>query len=226
MTAFYLPMIDRRTSFRWVATAMAATLGYGSASFASQEPGDARPMSGTGYGTDPNLVEPKVTWSLTMSDRQRLLLATLADTLLPPEPGQAKPSAVGIADFIDEWVSAPYPEQARDRALVFSFLEWLDKQALVLDGKTFIKTSLINRKKVLDMVAYADRVLPSDSDAASKFHRVRWLVVSGYFTSPQGVEELRFIGNEAITEYPGPTDEAFSHLDNILSGLGLTRGSV
>ena len=32
-------------------------------------------------------------------------------------------------DFVDEWVSAPYPEQQSDRKVIFTGLEWVDAEA-------------------------------------------------------------------------------------------------
>lgn len=45
-------------------------------------------------------------------------LRALADVLLPADAHGPAPSAVGIADFFDEWLSAPYPIQQADRALI------------------------------------------------------------------------------------------------------------
>jgi len=219
-----LPLIDRRTSLAWVATAMAATLGYGCSPSNAPEGERARPVSGVGYGTDPNLVDPIVTWSLTMSAGQRHAVAVLADVILPPDAGRPKPSAVGIVDFVDEWVSAPYPVQAADRVELFKFVEWLDREAIALDGKSFSAAAPDAVEKLLNRVAFAGRVAAQDREAGIAFARARWLLVSGTFTSPQGVEELQFVGSDPLAgDYPGPTVEALAHLDTVLDGLGLSR---
>ncbi|MET7846258.1 hypothetical protein ABZT45_48930, partial [Streptomyces sp. NPDC005356] len=65
-----------------------------------------------GYGTDPNLVTPHTPWSRTLSERERALVGALADIVLPGAAEYPAPSAMGIADFFDDWAAGGSPRQS------------------------------------------------------------------------------------------------------------------
>src|SRR5687768_1766000 len=83
-------------------------------------PGRAANPVVRGYGTDPDLMRRPVTWPRTLSSSQLAALAALCDIVLPAEPPHPTASAVGVHEFLDEWVSAPYPKMQEDRALMLS----------------------------------------------------------------------------------------------------------
>jgi hypothetical protein len=100
-----------------------------------------RPATGTatvsavptpGYGVDPPLMAPYQSgqlWPLLLSEAEKRTATVLCDTLIPADHASPSASEVGVVAFIDEWVSAPYPEQLRDRPLVRQGLEWIDAEA-------------------------------------------------------------------------------------------------
>jgi len=50
------------------------------------------------------------------------------------------------------------------------------------------------------------------------------LGITAYFASPQGTKEIGYQGNVPLPgDYPGPTEEAFAHLDKALADLGLSE---
>jgi hypothetical protein len=57
---------------------------------------------------------------------------------------------------------------------------------------------------------------------AGVFDGLRRLVMTAYFSSPEGTTDIGYQGNIAIAgDYPGPTPEAMEHLDAVLQELGL-----
>ena len=44
-------------------------------------------------------------------------------------------------DFIDEWISAPYPQQRGDREIVLPGLKWIEAEAQKRFGKAFRRAS-------------------------------------------------------------------------------------
>ena len=50
-------------------------------------------------------------------------------------------SAIGVPEMIDEWVSAPYPRQQRDRSFLIAGLEWLDYEAKRRFDDSFVNCS-------------------------------------------------------------------------------------
>ena len=113
-------MIDRRTTIKWVLAAGAAwpLLDRGDDGVARA---DSTATAAHGYGTDPNLTadyKPGEIWPLTLTSAQRRLAGIVADIIIPADEQSQSATAVGVVEFIDEWVSAPYPHHQRDRALV------------------------------------------------------------------------------------------------------------
>src|SRR5690242_19058076 len=112
-----LPRIDRRTALKWM---MAASATMALDPRFSRGAESAAP-AGKGYGTDPDLVphyRPGELWPLTFNEAQRRTAAALCDMIIPADEHSPAASTVGVVDFIDEWISAPYPNQQGDREIV------------------------------------------------------------------------------------------------------------
>ena len=128
--------MDRRTSIKWVLAASASLSLLRTRGGRGAESALAEPMPAMkGYGTDPDLLKtyhPGEVWPLTLSRAQRQLAAVLSDLIIPADEHYPSATSVGVVDFIDEWVSAPYPEQARDRPIVLGGLRWLDEEMVAV----------------------------------------------------------------------------------------------
>src|ERR1700676_3937228 len=127
--------MDRRTTIKWVLSAAAAW------PLLRTRTGRADSLQPFGYGTDPNLAvnyKPGDTWPLTMTAPQRRLAGILSDIIIPADDCSPSASAAGVVDFIDEWVSAPYPDFQRDRGIVLGGLAWLDTEAGRRFGRDFL----------------------------------------------------------------------------------------
>ena len=215
--------LERRVTLKWMLAAMAAGSAPVQGVYAAQAPAapwpnaSPTPVTGPGYGTDPNLLEPVVPWPKTLSAPQLATAAAVCDTILPPEDPWPAPSSVGIHQFVDEWISAPYPQQQADRAIVLNGFAWIEAQAQARHGGTYAGLDEAKRSLILADAAKAD------GKGREFVERMKFLTTGGYFTSEKGVEELGYIGNVPITDsdYPGPTAEAMTHLKGVLATLNL-----
>lgn len=186
---------------------------------------DLQPVTGDGYGKDPDLMSPPETpWPLTLTPAQLSLLALLSDIIVPAEGGSPSASAVQVPTVLDEWVSAPYPDQQRDRLTVLSALAWLDDEAALRFSQPFSALGAQQQLAIIDDVAYDNGQTPRRFQRMARaFARLRNMVLAAYFCTPEGMEDIGYIGNVAIAgDYPGPTPEAYSHLETVLAGLGLS----
>ena len=114
----YVRKIDRRTALTWIGVVGAATVVGAGVVVYGPKIGGKTPGT-KGYGTDPKLVEPEpAPWPRLLSDGELQAAAALADFILPATATAPAASALGIPDFLDEWVSAPYPDQEKDRPLI------------------------------------------------------------------------------------------------------------
>ena len=68
-------------------------------------------LGARGIGGDPNLFKKEIPWPRVLSDAEKRTVAALADLIIPADEHGPAASAVGVPDFIDEWVSAPYEQQ-------------------------------------------------------------------------------------------------------------------
>jgi hypothetical protein len=214
--------VDRRVTLKWLFAAMAASgmplQGAYAAAPAAWPEGEAPPVAGPGYGTDPALLEPVVPWSKTLSPAQLETAAALCDTILPPEGRWPAPSKVGIHHFIDEWVSAPYPEQAGDRTVLLKGFAWVEAEAQARHRSGYAGLDEPMRAAILTEAA------SHGGPGAAFLQRMKFLTTGAYYTSAEGVEELGYVGNEPLEgDYPGPTPEALAHLDGVLAALKLKR---
>jgi len=228
--------VDRRTTIKWLAATMvAANTGCSSTTkFVGEEIPPAPRVSTrlevvpdvqdfVGYGTDPDLMSPVVPWARTMTTAQLRTSAALCDAILPADDRSPAASAVGVPDFIDEWVSAPYPQQQDDREIILGGLEALDQQSQNRFGTDFASAGPEQANELLDWIAYANVANVEMLHLVTFFERFRFLTVGAYYTTEAGTEDIGYIGNVPISgDYPGPGDAAMAHLAGVLDQLGLS----
>ena len=191
--------LDRRTAIKWVLAASAA-LRLPSASFDAL----AAAPAAQGYGKDPNLLKAYAAgdlWPLTLSKEQRTTATALCDLIIPADDTSPAASSVGVVDFIDEWISAPYPEHAVDRKTVTDGLSRVEAEAQRRFSTSFAKLS------ATQMSAIADAMLKDPF-----FDRYRALTAGGFYTTPVGARDLQYVGNVAMATFDGPTPDVLKKL--------------
>jgi hypothetical protein len=208
-----LSRLDRRTAIKWMLTAAASAALLPQLGFAG-EPGAAR-VAGKGYGSDPDLLKdykPGDVWPLTLTDAQRRTAAALCDVIIPADARGPSASAVHVHDFIDEWVSAPYPDQQKDRPVILEGLAWLEAEAQKRFGAEF--TNLVARQKnaICDDICHEPDAQPAFKKAAHFFKRFRDLTAGGYYTTPEGMKDIGYVGNVALEKFEGPPPEVLQKL--------------
>jgi Gluconate 2-dehydrogenase subunit 3 len=204
--------MDRRTTIKWALAAGVAAASGAPITLSAGAPQPARAPGGQvpgahGYGTDPNLLasyHPGELWPLTLTAAQRRLAAALADVIIPADPHSPSASAVGIVDFIDEWVSAPYPAGRRDRPTVLDGLVWLDAEATGRFGRRFPELSSEEQHAICDEICDESRATPQRRDAAHFFAVFRNLTAGGFYSTPVGRNDLGYVGNVAQASFEGP----------------------
>jgi len=126
--------LPRRRVLQWFA-AVAAAEGMALPSALGQE---AKPAA-NGYGQDPVMAksyEKGEAWPLTMTETEKKAAVALADMIFPADDLGPAASEVRVADFIDEWISAPYPRQKGDRGAIVPGLKKLDEECQKISERT------------------------------------------------------------------------------------------
>ncbi len=202
--------IDRRTTIKWMIAATASIPAIRREAFAA-----APALPVPGYGTDPNLTRvysPGDLWPLTFTESQRRTAAALCDVIIPADAASPSASAVGVVDFLDEWISAPYAAQQEDRTLVLAGLEWLDAESRRQSGRRFADCSDVQKTDLCDAIAYLPRAAQAHETAARFFARFRDLTVGGFYTTPEGMRDIGYVGNVALERFDGPPPEVLEKL--------------
>lgn len=222
-TAPVIIAIDRRVTLKWLMGAVAAgqlaACGDGAKGLSWPE---LEAIKAAGIGKDPDFANIAVPWPLTLTKAQLEITAELVDLILPAEGDYPAASAQGVPAFIDEWVSAPYPDQHRDRVLIINGLAWLDEESRTRNGVPFARAETRAQAAILDDIAFKDRIKPGLEKPADFFNRVRTLTLGAYYTTREGWAEIGYMGNQPGTgDYPGPTPEAAAHIKGVIEAMGL-----
>jgi hypothetical protein len=222
--------ISRRRAMQWVMAAVAASAlpaAVPSVSFgqpkptapqeeAAKQPG---PPGARGYGTDPNLVNiylPGDLWPLTLTDAQKKTAKAVADVILPKDQYGPAASEVGVIEMVDEWVSAPYPEQEADRPMILEGLAWIDAESTRRFTKPFADLDDAQKHAICDDICYHAGAKPEFKKGSSFFSRFRKLCASAYYATPEGWTAIGYVGNVPLAAFDGPPKE-------VLERLGVTQ---
>lgn len=164
------------------------------------------------YGTDPNLHLKTIPWDRILTEPELKIVTVLGDTIIPADDKSPAASAVGIPDFINEWVSAPYPAQVADSKQVREGLKWLDAEAQKRFSKGFADLDEKQIHAICDDICSSAKAKPEFKKAASFFAKFRNLVAGGFYSTPAGWKDIGYIGNVAMPTFPGPPPEVLKHV--------------
>lgn len=205
-----LPRLSRREVLKWFAVTTAA-LQLPEFAF---EAAAAAPAT-KGYGTDPDVsgyYKPGDFWPLTLTKVQRRTVTAFADTLLPEDHLGPAASAVRVHDFIDEWLSAPYPRQQQDRKAFLPGLKWLEDESQKRFKKDFAKLGEKQKRAICDDICGDAGLKPEFKSANSFFKRFRSLAAAAYYGTDAGWKAIGYVGNVPLTHFDGPPQEVLTIL--------------
>jgi hypothetical protein len=191
--------LTRREAIRRIlaATAVATTLNLKGFAAAGDVPG---------LGFDPNLLKKEIPWPRILTDAEKRIVTALADVILPADEFGPAASALGVPDFIDEWVSAPYETQVRDRKVIREGLAWCDDAARKRFGKGFADCDPAQQTTLVESMA------EKGSEGRGFFSVFRDRACGAYFSTPEGWKAIGYTGNMPMAEFPGPPPEALRHI--------------
>jgi hypothetical protein len=167
-----------------------------------------------GDAWDPDLVSPVLRWEKVLTEDEREGLAVLCDVIVPADDVSLAASAVGAHDYIDEWVSAPYDFGERDLVLVRGGLAWLDQESARRygEGRRFRDLSLEEQHGICDDICWLETAAREHRMPARFFAKVRDLTATAFYTTPEGMADIGYVGNVASSEWGLPPAEVLRHL--------------
>jgi hypothetical protein len=157
--------------------------------------------------------KPGDLWPLTFNDDQRATAAALCDTIIPADAKGPSASSVRVHEFIDEWISAPYPGHDGDKRSILEGLAWLDAESQKRFQNKFVNLVPRQKNAICDDICHVPKAKPEFRNAAHFFKRFRDLTAGGYYSTPEGMKDIGYIGNVPIEKFEVPAE--------VLKKLGL-----
>ena len=200
--------MDRREAIKWMLAA-GATLSVLDAARVGASPAPS------GYGTDPNMLEvykPGELWPLTLTQDQHQTVSALCDVILPADSRSPSASQLKVPDFIDEWISAPYPAQHADRRQVLEGLAWLERESARRFHRAFPGLTDAQKQQICDEICSVEKAPAGCERAARFFAKFRELTLGGFYTTPEGMKDIQYLGNVPLTKFDGPPPAVLAYL--------------
>lgn len=151
----------------------------------------------------------------------------LSDLIIPADERSSSASQAGVPEFIDDWLDF---KGGKLKAEILGGLTWLDMECNREFGHDFVACTPVQHKKILDRIAYPDKASPEDANYVAFFNHLRDLVVGGFFSSKEGVNDLPYQGNKVVAEWNGCPPNVLAQIEENLKakhvGLSLDSGKA
>jgi len=216
----YPDKIGRRDALKRIATAATAVavVPHVAGAAAADQPADGparlNPAAAVPRGTptDPDLLNPVVPWKKILTKDELRTTSALCDVIIPADDRSPSATAVGVPDFIDEWVSAPYPPFEEDRQIVRGGLAWINTESHKRFQKEFADLTNEQKHAICDDICHEPKAKPEHKVGARFFDKMRNLTLSGFYTTAEGWKDLPYVGNVSLANFDGPPPEVLKHL--------------
>ena len=142
------------------------------------------------------------------SAHQYEMLTNLCDTIIPKDEKSGGAVEAGAPEFIDLLTS----ENEEWQIALGGGLQWLDGFCSDRYSNVFLDCTPEQKKEALDLIAFRKNAKQDVtlSQGVFFFAFLRRLTCDGFYTSKIGIEDLQYIGNTSLREFPGcpPLPEA------------------
>jgi len=198
--------LSRRDAFKLLAAASAAGAIFPRTAQA-QTPPALTPVVGSSM-LDPDFQNPVSPWGKLLSPPELATFAVLVDLILPADADSPAATEVGVPEFLNDWVSAPYPQNVEDRELLRGGVAWLNSHSYSKHGTGFVEIPVADQTAILDSICDPAKAAPELAYGARFFRKLRMLTLGGYYTHSKTWKSLGYIGNTPMAgAYPGVSDE-------------------
>jgi hypothetical protein len=123
----------------------------------------------------------------------------LVNMIIPRDERSGSATEAGVPEFMDFTLG----DRESMRQWVHDGLAWLDAESQRRFGKRFADGALGERKAILDDIAWPKRAATEMQPGARFFTRFRDFTASGFWSSKMGVQDLGYIGNTVLAQWPG-----------------------
>jgi gluconate 2-dehydrogenase subunit 3-like protein len=132
----------------------------------------------------------------------------LTDLIIPKDERSGSASEAGVPEFMD-FMMIDQPER---QTAMRGGLALIDHLCNLRFDKRFIECIDMERRQLLDDIAFPAKARPDLANAVAFFSNFRDLTASGFWSSKMGVDDLQYLGNRPVAEWKGCPSEALEHL--------------
>jgi gluconate 2-dehydrogenase gamma chain len=132
----------------------------------------------------------------------------LVDLIIPRDERSGSATDAGVPEFMDFMMI----DQPRRQVAMRGGLAFIDRLAEERFNKRFVGCSDVERRQIIDLIAFTNKVEPRLSAGVAFFSSFRDLTASGFWSSRMGVADLQYKGNVFIDEWNGCPDDALKKL--------------
>ena len=169
--------------------------------------------------TDPDMLSPVVPWEMVLSDEEMRYVAALADVIIPADERSPAASAVGVPEYINEFVSAPAHKEHLTR--LRGGLAWLNRTARERFGAAdFPALTPARQHEICDEICFEPDAPEALKPQARFFDAFRDWVSTGFWTTEEGMRDLGYMGNVPLPSWDGPPAEVLERLGLAGEDLG------
>jgi gluconate 2-dehydrogenase gamma chain len=135
------------------------------------------------------------------SAAQYATLLFLCDAIIPKDEKSGGAVEAGAPEFIDLLTS----ENPEIQLNLGGGLFWLDAACTDRYGNVFLECTPEQKKEILDLIAFRKNAKKDSalSQGVAFFAFLRNLTCDGFYSSKIGIEDLGYIGNTSLREFPG-----------------------
>ena len=160
---------------------------------AGNEQAQVQPEAGNVYGRTPEEKErdAKLMSEKFFDEHELATIATLCDIILPASGDYPSATDVNVPDFV-EFIAKDLPSH---QLPLRGGIMWIDSYSRSRFDQEFVELSNDQQISIVDQIAYPEPKDPSLLPGVKFFDRVRNLVLTGYYTSKEGITALGYKGN-------------------------------
>lgn len=138
--------------------------------------------------------------------REYAMVRLLADFVIPADENSKGALDAGAAEFIDYICS----HSGNQGELYRWGLNWIYEEMQRRTGFAFADAAREDQIKLLDVIAYRKNYSSLTSGGVDFFSAFRGMVVDAYYTSPVGMADIGYLGNQVLDSFSVP-DEAVQY---------------
>lgn len=128
----------------------------------------------------------------------------LVDMIIPRDSHSGSATDAGVPEFMD-FIASDEPNR---QVPLRGGLAWIDNESRKRFNKTFIVATDVQRRQILDDIAWPAKATTEMKRGATFFNSFRDFTASGFYSSRIGIDDLRYIGNAFNPNWNGCPPDA------------------